>query len=86
MKRNGLERSARNMRAWRESRREELMPDDPRRDVVTMAPGEHPEEEAILADSIGVALLILLDALPTAANRGRCGCMQARCALRSALR
>jgi len=66
VKRNGLERSARNMRAWRESRREELMPDDPRRDVVTMAPGEHPEEEAILADSIGVALLILLDALPTA--------------------
>ena len=49
---------------WRESRREELTPDDPRRDIVAIAPGERPEEEAILADSIGVALLILLDALP----------------------
>jgi RNA polymerase sigma factor (sigma-70 family) len=51
---------------WRESRREELTPDDPRRDVVAIAPGERPEEEAILADSIGVAMLILLDALPPA--------------------
>src|ERR1700733_8219416 len=51
---------------WRESRREELTPDDPRRDTVASAPGERPEEEAILADSIGVALLILLDALPPA--------------------
>ena len=51
---------------WRESRREELTPDDPRRDVVAIAPGERPEEEAVLADSIGVALLILLDALPPA--------------------
>ncbi len=51
---------------WRESRREELTPDDPRRDVVAVAPGERPEEEAILADSIGVAMLILLDALPPA--------------------
>jgi len=51
---------------WRESRREELTPDDPRRDAVAIAPGERPEEEAILADSIGMALLILLDALPPA--------------------
>ena len=51
---------------WRESRREELTPDDPRRDIVAIAPGERPEEEAILADSIGVAMLILLDALPPA--------------------
>jgi RNA polymerase sigma factor (sigma-70 family) len=51
---------------WRESRREELTPDDPRRDGVATAPGERPEEEALLADSIGVALLILLDALPPA--------------------
>ena len=51
---------------WRESRREELRADDPRRDVVAIAPGERPEEEAILADSIGVALLILLDTLPPA--------------------
>ena len=50
----------------RESRREELTPDDPRRDVAAVAPGERPEEEAVLADSIGVALLILLDALPPA--------------------
>lgn len=51
---------------WRESRREELTPDDPRRDVVAIAPGERPEDEAILADSIGVALQVLLDALPPA--------------------
>jgi RNA polymerase sigma factor (sigma-70 family) len=50
----------------RESRREELTPDDPRRDIAAIAPGERPEEEAMLADSIGVALLILLDALPPA--------------------
>jgi RNA polymerase sigma factor (sigma-70 family) len=50
----------------RESRREQLTPDDPRRDVAATAPGERPEEEAMLADSIGVALLILLDALPPA--------------------
>jgi RNA polymerase sigma factor (sigma-70 family) len=48
----------------RESRREQLTPDDPRRELAAIAPGERPEEEAMLADSIGVALLILLDALP----------------------
>ena len=51
---------------WRESRHEDLTPEDPRRDIVAIAPGERPEEEAMLADSIGVALLILLDALPPA--------------------
>jgi RNA polymerase sigma factor (sigma-70 family) len=51
---------------WRESRREELGSDDPRRDIITVAPGERPEEEAILAESIGVALLFLLDMLPPA--------------------
>ena len=50
----------------RESRREQLTPDDPRRDLAATAPGERPEEEAMLADSIGVALLILLDTLPPA--------------------
>jgi RNA polymerase sigma-70 factor (ECF subfamily) len=50
----------------RESRREELAPEDPRRDIAANAPGEHPEEEAVLADSIGIALWILLDALPPA--------------------
>jgi RNA polymerase sigma-70 factor (ECF subfamily) len=50
----------------RNSRREELTPEDPRRDLAAIAPGEHPEEEALLADSIGVAMVILLDALPPA--------------------
>jgi len=50
----------------RNSRREELTPHDPRRDIAAVAPGERPEEEAMLADSIGVALLILLDALAPA--------------------
>lgn len=49
-----------------ESRREELTPDDPRREMTAIAPGERPEEEAMLADSIGAALLILLDALQPA--------------------
>jgi RNA polymerase sigma-70 factor (ECF subfamily) len=50
----------------RESRREELTPEDPRRDLAAAASEERPEEEAVLADSIGTALLILLDALPAA--------------------
>jgi RNA polymerase sigma factor (sigma-70 family) len=47
----------------RKSRREEFTADDPRHDAVASAPGERPEEEAMLADAIGVALLILLDTL-----------------------
>ena len=50
----------------RESRREDLTPDDPRRDVAAAAPGERPEDEAVLADSLGAALRILLDTLPPA--------------------
>jgi RNA polymerase sigma factor (sigma-70 family) len=50
----------------RRGRREEFMPDDPRRDVAAIAPGERPEEEAMLADSIGVAMSVLLDALAPA--------------------
>ncbi|HTZ54986.1 MAG TPA: sigma-70 family RNA polymerase sigma factor [Candidatus Acidoferrum sp.] len=50
----------------RKSRREELTPDDPRRDTAAIAPDERPEEEAMLADSIGAALLILLDTLSPA--------------------
>ncbi len=50
----------------RTSRREELTRDDPRHDVASSAPGERPEEEAVLADSIGTALLILLDTLSPA--------------------
>jgi len=51
---------------WRDSRREELTPDDPRRDTAAVGAGERPADEAVLAESIGVALLILLDALPPA--------------------
>ena len=50
----------------RESRREELTAEDPRREIASNAPEERPEEEAVLADSIGVALLILLDTLSPA--------------------
>ncbi len=50
----------------RVSRREDFTPDDPRRDIATITPGEQPEDEAILADSLSTALLILLDALPPA--------------------
>ncbi len=53
----------------RESRREEFTPDDPRRDVAVVAPGERPEEEALLADSIGAALLIVLDTLSPSPKR-----------------
>jgi RNA polymerase sigma-70 factor, ECF subfamily len=50
----------------RKSRREELTPDDPRHDVAANAPGDHPEEEALRADSIDTALRILIDALAPA--------------------
>jgi RNA polymerase sigma factor (sigma-70 family) len=50
----------------RKSRREELTPDDPRHNVAAIAPGEHPEEEAMRADSIDAALRILIDALAPA--------------------
>jgi RNA polymerase sigma-70 factor, ECF subfamily len=47
----------------RKSRHEELTPNGPRYGAASTAPGERPEEEAMLADSIGVALLILLNTL-----------------------
>jgi RNA polymerase sigma factor (sigma-70 family) len=50
----------------RKSRREELTADDPRREIGTVAPGERPEEEAVHADSIGIALRVLLDELAPA--------------------
>jgi len=50
----------------RESRREVLTADDPRSGVAAAAPGERPEEEAVLADSIGLAMQILIDALQPA--------------------
>jgi RNA polymerase sigma-70 factor (ECF subfamily) len=48
---------------WRESRREQLTPDDPRRDAASTSPGERPEEEAMLADSLSLAMRILIEAL-----------------------
>ena len=50
----------------RKSRREDFTPDDPRRDVASTTAGERPEDEAMLADSIGVALRVLLDTLQPA--------------------
>jgi RNA polymerase sigma factor (sigma-70 family) len=50
----------------RTSRREDLTPDDPRQGLAATAADEHPEREAILVDSIGVAMRILLDALSPA--------------------
>ncbi|MBV8638457.1 MAG: sigma-70 family RNA polymerase sigma factor [Candidatus Eremiobacteraeota bacterium] len=47
-------------------RHEKLTSDDPRHDVPSIAPGERPEEEAMLADSLGVALRLLLDSLQPA--------------------
>lgn len=40
--------------------------EDPRSEIASAASGESPEEEAVLADTIGIALKILLDALPPA--------------------
>ena len=51
---------------WRKTRREDLTADDPRMNVVATVLGEQPEEEAVLADSIGIALLVLLDTLTPA--------------------
>jgi RNA polymerase sigma factor (sigma-70 family) len=50
----------------RESRREELTAEDPRHEIAANAPGEHPEDETLLADSIGIAMQILLDTLQPA--------------------
>lgn len=50
----------------RKSRREEFTPVDPRLDTAARGPGERPEDEALLADSIGVAMTVLLDALAPA--------------------
>jgi RNA polymerase sigma-70 factor (ECF subfamily) len=50
----------------RKTRREELTAEDPRHEIASTAAGERPEDEALLADSIGAAMLILLDALQPA--------------------
>ena len=48
----------------RKSRRED--PLDPDEAVASMAAAEGPESEALLADSVGLALLVVLDTLPPA--------------------
>jgi RNA polymerase sigma factor (sigma-70 family) len=50
----------------RESRREEPFTPDAREPVATGARGSSPEEEALLADSVGLALLVVLDRLTPA--------------------
>ncbi|MGH2851150.1 MAG: sigma-70 family RNA polymerase sigma factor [Solirubrobacteraceae bacterium] len=48
-----------NMLRSRRTRREEHVPDP----VVSMSDGEDPEQQALLADSVGLALLVVLDTL-----------------------
>lgn len=50
----------------RKSRREEPLDEHSTEPVATDAPGLDPEEEAVLADSVGVALLVVLDTLAPA--------------------
>lgn len=50
----------------RKSRREDFTADDPRHETPSNAAGERPEEEALLTDSLGAALQVLLDALSPA--------------------
>lgn len=70
-----------NMRAWlttvvarvcldllraRRARREDQFGDDLPEPIVTLPTGTSPEEEALLADSVGLALLVVLDTLTPA--------------------
>jgi RNA polymerase sigma factor (sigma-70 family) len=70
-----------NLRAWlttvvgrvcldmlraRRARREELVADAPPDPVVRLVPEEDPEAEALLADSVGLALLVVLETLSPA--------------------
>jgi RNA polymerase sigma-70 factor (ECF subfamily) len=50
----------------RESRREESLEDDETRPIVSRGPGSDPEHEAQLADSVGLALLVVLETLTPA--------------------
>ena len=50
----------------RESRREESLEDDATRPIVSRGPGSDPEQEAQLADSVGLALLVVLETLTPA--------------------
>ncbi|MFC0600084.1 sigma-70 family RNA polymerase sigma factor [Streptomyces palmae] len=55
-----------NMLRTRQTRREELLEEQPAEPVADPAGGADPEEEALLADSVGVALLVVLDTLSPA--------------------
>jgi RNA polymerase sigma-70 factor, ECF subfamily len=50
----------------RRSRREESLGDELPEPIVTVPPANGPEDEALLADSVGLALLVVLDALTPA--------------------
>jgi len=50
----------------RTSRREDSLDDAPSEPVTAPAAGIDPEEEAVLADSVGLALLVVLETLPPA--------------------
>jgi RNA polymerase sigma factor (sigma-70 family) len=50
----------------RQSRREEPLPPDAPEPVATGIRGSSPEQEALLADSVGLALLVVLDRLTPA--------------------
>src|SRR6185437_10898572 len=50
----------------RKARREEALGPDAPEPAVTSGPGANPEREAVLADSVGLALLVVLDTLPPA--------------------
>ncbi|HEX3791553.1 MAG TPA: sigma-70 family RNA polymerase sigma factor [Pseudonocardiaceae bacterium] len=55
-----------NMLQARKSRREEPLGPGQPDPIVDQADGGHPEHEAVLADSVGLALLVVLDALTPA--------------------
>jgi RNA polymerase sigma factor (sigma-70 family) len=74
-------REVENMRAWlttvvarvcldmlraRRSRREDFVGDELPEPIVTLPPANGPEDEALLADSVGLALLVVLDTLTPA--------------------
>src|SRR5579875_1746168 len=55
-----------NMLRARNTRREETLTDRLPDPVISAPEGQQPEEEAVLADSVGLALLVVLDTLPPA--------------------
>ncbi len=61
-----LARICLNMLRSRKSRREEALPDGPDRLPIAEANRNNPQEEAILAESVGLALLVVLERLTPA--------------------